>query len=502
MKTRLAQLWDALWSTFWFLPSVMTVLAIGAAFGMIALDGLVEGEAIESLAWIYANRPDGARELLSTVAGSMITVAGVVFSITIVALALAAQQLGPRLLRSFMRDKGNQAVLGTFVATFVYCLLVLRTIHGDGEEGFVPHLAVAFGVLLAVVSLLVLIFFIHHVSASIQADKVIAVVSRDLESAIHRLFPEHLGHEPDGAPLGLGGAESNREADPAPDGLPERFAQAAVAVPAGKSGYLQAVDGESLVELATERDLVLRLRRRPGDFVVEGRTLAEVWPGERIDAAIVEEVADAFIVGEQRTLPQDAEFAIDQLVQVAIRALSPSLNDAFTAMTCVDHLGAALSSLAERRLPSPRRRDQTGGVRVVADVTGFAGLVNAAFDQIRQNSRTNAAVTIRLLESLAGVAEHTRNETQRAALLRQARMVAEGAREAIPHEADRADVEERYGSFLRALEESRARPSAETEHRRGRPEDAREKALGAGAADSPPRGGPGSRRAAKPEPGG
>ncbi len=151
---------------------------------------------VDKLGWIYTRGPDGARAVLSTIAGSMITVAGVVFSVTIVALSLASNQFGPRLLRNFMRDRGNQIVLGTFVATYLYCLLVMRTVQGMDGSQFVPHLSVTVAILMAVASLGVLIYFIHHVAVSIQAPELIANVAHELHEAIDRLFPEELGYAP------------------------------------------------------------------------------------------------------------------------------------------------------------------------------------------------------------------------------------------------------------------------------------------------------------------
>ena len=171
----------------------MACLAVALALGAVELDKAATEDWLKRLSWIYSGGAEGASLLLGTVAGSMIAIAGTVFSMTLVALSLASSQLGPRLLRNFMRDTANQVVLGTFVATFVYCLLVLRTIRRGDEVAFVPHLAVTIGVLLAIVSIGVLIYFIHHVSVSIQADEVVAQVGRELVDGIDRLFPGHLG---------------------------------------------------------------------------------------------------------------------------------------------------------------------------------------------------------------------------------------------------------------------------------------------------------------------
>ncbi|MFN2431287.1 MAG: DUF2254 domain-containing protein [Gemmatimonadota bacterium] len=440
MRTRVSQLWEALRASFWFLPSLMAAAAVALSFASIELDERVGDEWLGSLGWMYVNRPEGARALLSTVAGSMVTVAGVVFSITIVALTLASSQFGPRLLRNFMRDRGNQAVLGLFIATFLYCLLVLRTIHGEDDSAFVPHLAVTAGVVLAVGSMGVLIYFIHHVASSIQAENVIAVVARDLDGAIERQFPRDAAAD-EGVP-------------------PQELPPDAAAVRARDSDYLQAVDTEGLVEFAAERDLVLHLRLRPGAFVTPGAVLASAGPVDRLDGEAADRIRAGFLLGTQRTITEDPEFAILQLVEVAVRALSPGVNDPFTAVACVDRLGAALCRLAARGAPSRHLLDEDGRLRLVVEIPTFSGLTDAAFHQIRQYARTSAAVTIRLLEALADVARETRTEEQREALRRHADMLIRGARDALPEELDRDDAEARHQALLTALEAARARQGA------------------------------------------
>ncbi|MBC7706367.1 MAG: DUF2254 domain-containing protein, partial [Rhodoferax sp.] len=173
MKTQPYKFWDRLRSSLWFVPATMAFLAVALAVAAVELDKAVADDWLLSLGWSYSGGAEGASLVLGTVAGSMIAIAGAVFSMTLVALSLASSQLGPRLLRNFMRDTVNQVVLGTFVATFVYCLLVLRTIRRADEVAFVPHLSVTIGVLLAIVSVGVLIYFIHHISVSIQADQVV-----------------------------------------------------------------------------------------------------------------------------------------------------------------------------------------------------------------------------------------------------------------------------------------------------------------------------------------
>lgn len=440
MKIKLSKLWDSLHSSYWFLPTVMAVMAIGLAVTMLTLDRN-NASGFQELGWIYTGGSDGARSLLSAVAGSMISVAATAFSITIVALQLASSNFGPRLLRNFMQDTGNQLVLGTFIATFIYCLLVLRTIHGDGDGSneFVPQLSVTVGIGLVIASIGVLIYFIHHAATIIQASHVISEVSADLNNAIKRLFPEKIGHSV---------PESQRLFGE----IPADFDLKACPIKATGSGYLQTIDDEKLLKLACKHKLLLRLKYRPGKFIVQGSDLVLACPRERVNQKLTDQIDDAFILGNERTEEQDVEFPILQLVEIALRAISPAVNDPFTAIRCIDRLSAGLSHLAQRDFPSPYRYDQDNNLRVIASPVTFAGLTDAAFNQIRQYGRSDVAVTIRLLEAIALIANYTRNRKDRAALLRHADMIERGSREGVSEELDRKNVEQRYQAVVKALE--------------------------------------------------
>lgn len=421
----------------------MAVIAIALAFTMLTLDRAGKSGPLESLGWIYTGGADGARTVLSAVAGSMVSVAATAFSITIVALQLASSQFGPRLLNNFMRDTGNQVVLGTFIATFIYCLLVLRTIRGEGDgySQFVPQFSVTVGVLLALASIGVLIYFINHAATKIQASHVISEVSADLDDAIDRLFPEKIGH---GVP------EHKRRVGE----IPASFDSEARPIRATGRGYIQAIDDEKLMKLARKHNLLLRLKYRPGKFVIQGSDLVMVWPGERVDQKLTDQINDAFVLGRERTEQQDVEFPINQLVEVAIRAISPAVNDPFTAIRCIDRLSAGLSQLAQREIPSPYRYDDDNNLRVIANPVTFSGLTDAAFDQIRQYSTPDIAVKIRLLEAIEVIATYTRNKKDRTALLRHADMIERSSREGVSEECDRKYIEERYQAAVKALEQS------------------------------------------------
>ncbi len=437
-NTKLSKLWDRLHSSYWFLPSIIVIAAIALAFAMLIVDRNAT-DGMENLGWIYSGGPDGARALLSAVAGSMITVTATAFSITIVALQLAASNFGPRLLRNFMQDTGNQVVLGTFLGTFVYCLLILRTVRGEDYALFVPHFSVTVGVMLAIASVGTLIYFIHHASTIIQASQVIAGVSTDLDGAITRLFPEEIGT-----------TASKRQQIIE---IPANFDAEACLIEASKTGYLQAIDDQELMKVACRHNLLLWVKSRPGKFVVEGSKLVMLYPRDKADRKLAEQVNNAFIIGRERTEQQDVEFPIDQLVEIALRAVSPAVNDPFTAIRCIDRLGAGLAQLAQRDFPSPYRYDHDSNLRVIVERLTFEELVGSAFNQIRRYAQSDAAVTTRLLDAIALVANHTCNPKYQAVLRSQAEMIQRGTCKTLSEQQDRENIKRYYSNVIQLLEQ-------------------------------------------------
>ena len=286
MGTKFGKLLDSLHASFWFIPTLMVGIAILLSLVTIGIDQRLEADIISDFGWAYALGPNGSRAILSAIAGSMVTVATTAFSITIVALQLASSQFGPRLLRNFIQDTGNQIVLGTFISTFVYSLLVLRTINGVAENEFVPHIAVTCGIGMAIASIGVLIYFIHHSAISIQVDHVISEVGNELEKVIDRLFPKQIGR----------GASEHR-AEPLPSDVPADFDRKATAIQSTSSNYVQAIDTDQLMQVATEANLLLQLQHRPGDFVIKGSPLVAVYPIESVGKKLVKQINNAFVLG-------------------------------------------------------------------------------------------------------------------------------------------------------------------------------------------------------------
>ena len=426
-SVRVRNAWDLLSSSLWFVPTAMTVVAIAAAIAAMAADRSLT-RIPESWFFLYSGGAEGARSVLSTIAGSMITVAGVAFSATMVALSFASSELGPRLLRNFMRDRGNQIVLGTFIATFVYCLLVLRTVS-ESPRQFVPHIGVTGALALALASLAVLIYFIHHVAMTLQADYVISIVALDLDRSIERLYPGAMGEDP--PPQRIAELKAREKA--------LRSDEAAQVAP-DVSGYAHALDVDALMDLAVKHDLLIRVLSRPGRYVLDGVAVAEIWPAAGVDERVREKVREAFLIGRMRTSKQDVEFALHQLVEVAVRALSPGVNDPFTAITCIDRLSTGLLHLMRRDFPSRFRVDGEGQLRVIADRPDFRGVVDASFHQIRQSGAGHPAVIIRLLEMLTLLLEQATSDQHRGALEHHVALVRRAGVRETAEARDRRDI--------------------------------------------------------------
>jgi uncharacterized membrane protein len=428
---------EALRTNLWLVPTIEVILAVGLYFGTHTIDKAAFDRHLTLPSWMVFGTADAARQILTTLAAAVITVVGVVFSITIVTLTLASTQFGPRMLRNFIRDRGTQLTLGTFVATFVYATLVLISI-GPASAGrdFVPHLSITIAVGLVALSMGVLIYFIHHIAMSIQLPQVIASIAKDLSRAIDLESR----------------AEVSLEAGPSVPELLRRMNESGDAVPAPASGYLQFIQHETLIGLATEKGAVIRLLHRPGHFLVRGHSLATVWPAAAAPA-VSRALRAAHITGPNRTLAQDLSFAVDQLVEIAIRALSPAVNDTFTALTCIDWLGESLCKITTQWRPLRVHRDGHGYVRVITAHVSYSGLVERAFEKIRQAGRGMPAVQIRQLEALTKIVEHTTTSEQRALLVAQASMILQASNESVPEPADRSDIQREYDLVLAAAGE-------------------------------------------------
>lgn len=395
LRTRLRE-------SFWFIPLLMLGGALGLATITLWADWSFEDAIgqVGLLAWIRLGGASGARGLLTAVAGSVMTVVGVIFSVTIAVLALTSSQFGPRLLGAFVRDQRNHVALGTFLGTFLFCLVITLTI-GDGDDP-VPRLSVLTGAALAVVSLLTLVFFIHHVAQFVQADTIVARAAQELDDVIEALY-------------GLRGQHPEEAAQE----LPESFAARSTTVDARAAGYVTAVDLDHLTAVACERDLIVDLCSAPGAFVAPGDPLLRVGPTERVDDEAKDALRRRIYIDHARTSEQDVRFAISQLVEIALRAMSTGLNDPHTATRCVDRLEAGLRRLCRRVPPPAARRDEGGRLRLVARWPGLEDTIGGAFDPLRVVAGQTPLLLGRLVDAIAAIAPDAPDGQAVSALRRQ-----------------------------------------------------------------------------------
>jgi uncharacterized membrane protein len=432
--SRLEFLSSNLRSSFWFVPSLIFVASIAAAVGLVELDSGQARPWIEQWPRVFGSGAPGARGMLSTIAASMMTVVGVTFSMTLVTLALASSQYTSRILRNFMSDRITQVALGVFGGIYIYCLIVLRTIRG-GEETFIPSLAVFFGVVLAMGGIVVLIVFIHHIAASIQASSIIESVTAETLASIDRLTSKH--------------EDDARGRDPPVAGPAPEDGEAGRPVVSRRIGYIQSTDVSALLRLAHVHDLVIRVERGVGEFVVKGAMLATVAAREGLPGELADDIEAAFNIFRFRTIEQDPGFGIRQIVDIALRALSPSVNDTTTGVMCVDYLSAILAHLVNREFPACARCCENT-LRVVSREPTFEGLLTDAFDQIRGSAHGNVSVLVRMLEALRAVAAVTHRPRLRKALAGYLPRVQE-MRASLASEHERARFEEALAGARSAL---------------------------------------------------
>ena len=402
----------------WLIPAVMSIAALGLAYvllgpGIEVLDDLTETW------WLYSGDAGTARDLLSTLLAGMITMTSLVVSITVVVLSLAANQLGPRLIYNFIEDRRIQAVIGLFVATILYTLLALRTIGDDlGEGAAVPHVAVTVASVLTIACLFALLYHVNLIAHSIVSDTIVRDVANSLDRVVARLPQDPQQAAEDAAEISW---------------------RHRCSTSLGVSGYVQVIQYDELKKLAEKHDLQIVLHIRAGHFVLRDTDHFEVRSHEPVPDEVLGEISNSVIVGTGRTPTQDLEYSMRQLVEIAMRALSPSLNDPFTALAVVNRLAAALEIVSRRHLPAREYRDGEGRLRVIADASDFEGLVDVAFNQIRQAAASSPSVLIGLARRLSDLLEVAATSEQKQAITKHLNML-ERAAHAIPEPNDREDL--------------------------------------------------------------
>ena len=409
-------------ASLWLVPAVMTVMA-GALAWLMLFSGFEFVNFEEgSTWWLFSGDAGTARDLLSSLLSGMITMTSLVVSITMVVLSLAAGQLGPRLIGNFIQDRQIQVVLGLFMGTILYTLIVLRSVTDQLGPDSVPHIAITVASALAMLCLFALLFYVHKIARSIIADTVVKEVADELESAI---------------------AGAARRADGVPDDehpTTERFPERRNASLC-RSGYVQVIDYSLLASLAAKEDALVRMQVGPGNFVLRGGDHLEILAKRRISDACIAELRSAFVIGAERTPTQDLEYSVRQLVEIAVRALSTGINDPFTAIAVVNRLGAALESASRRPGLPTCFRDEKGTVRVIALASDFPRLLDASFNQIRQAASGNAALLIQMCKLIGQLAVSVKAPDSRAALAAHLDKIDRSARRSLEDPSDLEDFE-------------------------------------------------------------
>ncbi len=420
--------WSEIKTSFWFIPSLLILSAVIAAWVMIFIDHQIDIEIEGIFSFMFTSSADSARSVLSIISGAMIGVAGTVFSITLVALTLASSNFGSRLIRNFMYEKINQIVLGAYISSFIYCLIVLNVIKETDTTVFIPSLSVLFAIILTIINIFLLVIFIHHIAVSIQSDKVVSDIAESLSHNVKVLFPEEMGED------------FEVEKEPT---LPTEYYNFTYNVKSNKSGYLQYIDDNKIFDFANKNNLIVKLDCRPGDYLVQGVNIARVFSKDELEDSSLNIFKLAFITGKSRTPQQDAEFAIHQMVEIAARALSPGVNDPYTAIACIDNLTTTMCYLSKVKFPSPYRYNDNKELRLIASVLDFEGMLNAAFNQIRQFAKDSPSVVIRLMESLKVVYYYTDKDEYKMAVKMHAEMILRLAEKTFIEKNDLIDLKQR-----------------------------------------------------------
>lgn len=439
MIARLRSFWLNVNASYWFYPALFSIIAGVAAFVTVYLDRNGFADWLNEVSWIHSSRPEGARTVLTVIAGSMIGVASTVFSITIAAVAYASGNYGPRLLTNFMQDKGNQLSLGVFIATFVYAVLVLRVVRGADEQasdsvdaaatalpGFTPQLSLLIATVLALFAVAVLVYFLHHIPDSIRINTVLKGIGARLIDDIGERFPE------DGS-----GAEPGKQAS-------------GEAVMATDTGYVKIIDFETLDSIAERTGGVIALKVRTGDFIHPLMPIAEMSQADLSDA-IGDDIRACFSAGGMRTPTQDLEFLFDELVEIALRALSPGINDPFTAITSLHWLGAAMAELGHRNLDRGPEQDNYDRNRVQPLDDDFEHFLKRSFGGVRASAAGSPLASKKFIDALQTTSLACNSDQRRRLLLEEGTKLAIQARTNMQGPS-LEELEERFDNFAEAIQ--------------------------------------------------
>lgn len=443
MRIWLIHFWEYLRNSYWLIPVIMLFTAIALSYSLLEADAHIDLTLVRGLGWLVFTSSDGARAVLSTIAASTFAAATLTFSVTMVTLSLTSSQFGPRLLRNFLRDPVNQFVFGAFIATFVYCLLVMRgMVVADSQ---IPSISISLALVFVLIDSILFISFIHHLTSSIRVERIAFEIGQEFIEAIYRFLPEPYTEEEE------------------PSCTPSLPKDTATVIRSVAFGYVQAINHSALISLAENEEITIELLFKPGHYVLPGAPIANIWPYVHLKDHIETPLRSSFLLGKEPSGEQDLEFTVRQLVQIAARALSPGINDPFTAMTCIDYLATGLAVITTRQLPEFRIRNEAGRLLLVNSQISFQSLLEACFSGIRQMCSNNPPVVIYLLEAFAQLASLTQRQADREALERIARLTFDGAVRQNLLKHDEQAIKQRFDRIQQAFALSEKTGNAQIE---------------------------------------
>lgn len=433
MLLRIKFFYQKITSSFWFLPSFILLMNIVLAVVLIWVDRQYPITPSGLLNVIFSKNADSGREVLNIIAGSMSGIAGTVFSITLVILQLATSQLGPRLLNNFMYQRINQIVLGQYIGLFLYCLIVINSIRDGEGYKFIPHISIIAAIIFAIVNIFMLIFYIHSVSMSIQPSKVIYQLGKNLKNKADELYPDLDGDV----------HEAFLE-----DVKNRHYVTKMLRTP--KSGYIQYFDIDGLLEFSEEHRVIIEVLQRPGAYIVEGQPIFELLGTEQlnIEDSELDSLFSNYEVYRSKSLFQDTEFAILQIVEIASRALSPGINDPHTAIICIDQLTDSLNMLGRTEQPKPYITKDAKKVMLIVNQRGFEHFLDTAFDEIRFFGASTPSVIFRLMESIEKLLVGDMPVESKVAVQRYAKKIMETAEQSFKLERDLDMLRDQYRKVM------------------------------------------------------
>ena len=429
-------------ASYWFYPALFSAIAFFLSFFTIYLDRNGASDWFTTYEWLHVSRPNGARTTLTVIAGSMIGVASTVFSITIAAVAYASGNYGPRLLTNFMEDKGNQLSLATFIGTFVYALMIIRVVRDEDERaataadiaasilpGFTPQLSLMVAMVMAIFAVAVLVYFLHHIPASIRINTVLKDIGQRLIRDIKSRYPSDI-----------------EEREP-------REQTKGETITATGRGYIDIIDFDTLDEVARKYDATVALKVRTGDFIHPNLPIVEL-SGTEANDEVAAEIGDCFSASGMRTATQDLEYLIDELVEIALRALSPGINDPFTAITAMHWMGAALAELGSRDLDRGPEQEDYDWDRVQPLSDDFSHYVERSFGAMRSGVATNRMAAINFIHALYSASTSCQSERRLCLISEEADKMVRQARHHLVGPSIE-ELETRLVDFNKTMEQSK-----------------------------------------------